>query len=386
MKKGKNNKCETRCLGCMTQPRHLFIESIYDENERDERADGAMKKEYRFENNEKIVPFPNLSAKLVEKGMNALQNKRYREALTCFDQLLALEPDHPQANLGKTISFVQLGELEKAVHACERMLKEDIADDYDVLQIYISALIQLEDYDKVVRMLDPIIQEETLPSHLAESFDQLLRFSRNMSEREESSDRSHITDEQRQNLIEELESGKPEKQWRAIQQLSKYLNDDVFEAFKRFLRDERKDPFFKSIILHLLKEQQFEKTVQIHKFSCQISVNPAKLQDVFQETFSQNVLTWLSRTIENENPTLYHLGSNIWRHYLFAIFPLKPIPQEESVWAAAVHSVSAHFQGIFVDLESLSQMYGADHAQIESASNKIVEVETLVSKGFDWNV
>src|SRR5690554_4819339 len=123
-----------------------------------------------------LILFPGLVTKLVEKGMASLKEKRYYDALNFFQQSTELEPSHDQARYGLVITNIELNRLEEAKEHCESMLREGIGSYYEILQVYVSLLVQLGDYKKVETLLEGVIQEEKLPHQMAESFYQLLDF------------------------------------------------------------------------------------------------------------------------------------------------------------------------------------------------------------------
>lgn len=333
-----------------------------------------------------VVHFPNLSHKLVEKGMEALKNKHYRVSLRFFEQLLEMDPGHQQANLGKTINLVELGRLEEATHLCEKMLKEDIGDYFDVLQIYISILVQLGKYKKVVTMLEVVLEEDKLPPSLAESFYQLLEFSRKMciSQDVEEDVRSLRVEEPIERLAD-LESQNVEKQLVAIRQLGQKPRGESLSALKKFLRDENKHPILKSIILKMFVKHNVDETIYVHKFSKTVAVNPSLLKDRSDHVFSQNVQKQLSEVIEVNNPTLFHLCLQIWGHYRFAIYPLHPEPSNEFVWAAGLHYMGSQSLGLELPISTLAQTYAIKEEEILFAARKILTIENYSLQALEWD-
>lgn len=336
-------------------------------------------------NNEeaKIIPFPNLSDKLAEKGMEALQQKQFENSLQYFEQLLDLEPKHFQANFGKAISLVELGMLEEAAYLCEQMLKEGIGEYFEVLQVYASILVQLEKYETIVNTLEVVIQEEKLPPNAAEYFYQLLEFSRKMVEANNKERAIHsLTDSELKELNEALHGDQIEKQLFAINNLSRKPDKQSLNLLKNYLKDEEKDPVLKSIILQKLAEQNINEKIKIHKFSKEITVNPSNIKNTYEAPFSQHVIKLLGEKIENENPSLYDISLQIWSHYLFSLYPFKPNPLNENLWAAAVHFVSCRLNGFVVDPTEVSKKYNVENEQLMKCVHKIFEMEKQL-KGND---
>lgn len=334
-------------------------------------------------NNEKVVLFPGVVEKLVAKGMEALKGKLFSEAHTYFQQSLQIEPDHPQGRFGLALSLIEQSRLEEAKEVTEKMLKEDIGNYYDILQVHISLLVQLGNYEEVVILLEAIIAEEKLPAKLAESLYHLLHFSRQMIGNDTKIEMEKGLTEVPNELLHMLHSGSLENQWLAIQMLGK-MSDDIFmEAVCNFLKDNQQDPVLKSIILQLMKEKKLKSIVEVSKFGRVLSINIENLEDVFHEKFGKDALSIVASKIENENPSLYEVISQICWHYLFAIYPLSPEPLNASLWAAALHKVGIDMAGFEEDFDELeiAHQYNVDVDEMLSCANKVIEIEQQAFKG-----
>lgn len=336
-----------------------------------------MKEEQSKEN---IVLFPGVVEKLVTKGMDALKEKRFEDALSNFEQALEIQPDHPQGRFGVALSLIEQSRLQEAKEATAKMLKEDIGNYYDILQVHISLLVQLGHYDEVVTMLEAIMAEEKLPSHLAESFYHLLHFSRQMVD----DCNIELDDDGKdppEDLLCYLHNGSKEKQWLAIQMLGKALNGKTIEAFKDYLKNKQHDPILKSIVLQYLKDYQVDENIEIHKFGKVIKMNTAQLEDVFHKKFGEDTVEFISDQLEHENPSLFEVVSQICWHYLFAIYPTSPQPMEPKLWAAALHSVGEEMTGQDPNLQQIASQYGVNDKDIVTCIAEIQKIENDTYKG-----
>lgn len=132
--------------------------------------------------NAKIIPFPHLKDRLVEKGMSSLKEKKYQEALELFSEAMKYDDTESDLHLGMAICFLELGELEEAESVCEKMLKEGYGHYFTVLQVYMTILIQLKKYEEVKSTIEAVLEENQLPAESAEQFYKLLDFSRKMTD------------------------------------------------------------------------------------------------------------------------------------------------------------------------------------------------------------
>lgn len=326
-----------------------------------------------------VVLFPGLIQRLVERGMTALKEKRNYDALSCFTQTTDLEKDHPQARYGLVITNIELNRLSAAKEHCKSMLEEGIGEYYEILQVYVSILVQLGDYEEVVTMLEGVIEEEKMPADKAESFYQLLSFARQMSD-----DPHEMEDEidepvfapPSEDLLHQLEDGNVDQQLGAIQQLSKYDISSVKETYRKFLADESQNPVLKSYILQLLKEIGCEDTFEVHKFNEKYEVHIASLEEVFHERFGRAVYERLEQELDQENPTMLDMVGQMWWHFLFTIYPKPPGPRDAVVWACALHRTGRHMLGENAD--DVYDLYDAEEQQVEKAEKFLQKMEAIV--------
>lgn len=331
---------------------------------------------------EKVVLFPGLVEKLVVKGMDSLKEKKFSKACTFFEQALEIEPDHPQGRFGVALSLIEQSRLDEAKKVTEKMLKEDIGNYFDILQVHISLLVQLGQYDEVVSMLEVIIAEEKLPANLAESFYQLLHFSRQMEDDGAKIEFDEDLKQPPEELIQMLNFGSMEKQLLAIQMLGKMSTTVFIQATKEFLVNAEYDPVLKSIALQLLKEKNVDEDIAIHKFGKEITINIADLEDVFHEKFGKNTLGILAAHLENDNPSLFEMVSQTWWHYLFAIYPISPNPLNPSLWAAAIHRVGVEVIGLDWDDLEIASQYEVVVDEMLACSAEIMKVEKETYKSY----
>ncbi|WP_416151408.1 hypothetical protein ACM26V_10710 [Salipaludibacillus sp. HK11] len=332
-----------------------------------------------------VILFPGLVPKLVEKGMSSLKEKKYYDALTYFKQSTELEPKHSQARYGLVITNIELHKLEEAKKHCESMLHEGIGDYYDVLQVYVSLLVQLGDYEEVVEILEVVIAEDKLPPKMAESLFHLLEFARHMTDGFEEvdelldiEDRSLEIVPSREELIHILEKGNPDQQWGAIQKLSHFESNDVKEAYSAFLKGENNQPVLKSYLLQTLKEMNIEGEFEVHKFGESYQVKIQDLENVFHEKFGTTVLRRLEQVLGQENPSLFEMMQQVWWHFLFAIYPKTPKPLDAEVWACAIHYTGLNMLEDGNHFEDTVHKYDTKGAEVMQSVKDLKEIESIL--------
>jgi predicted AAA+ superfamily ATPase len=133
----------------------------------------------------------------------------------------------------------------------------------------------------------------------------------------------------------------------------------------------------KSMILHLMIENEIEKEVTVYKFGESITVIPAKLEDISDLPFTKKVLTKLDDILGNENPTLYEAVKELWIRHLYVLYPLLPQPTDANLWAAALHIVGYEMHGITIDQNEVQEMYNQSFPTLQEACKKIYQIEEI---------
>ncbi|WP_235849085.1 tetratricopeptide repeat protein [Bacillus alkalicola] len=329
-----------------------------------------------------IVLFPGLVDRLVEKGMSALKEKKYYEALNYFQQSIELEHTQSQARYGLVITNIELNRLEEAKKHCESMLHEGVGQYYEVLQVYVSLLVQLGNYSEVETILESVISEEKLPPKMAESFYQLLEFSRQMTDSsseietlmEEEPEFNSLTN--KEEWIRLLEQGKPEQQWGAIQKLKQVKTEEVKKTYEEFLKGKNNNPVLKSYLLQILMELDVKGTFEVYKFGETFKVHIENLEDVFHEKFGSRVIQVLEGELGQESPSLFEMVQQVWWHYLFALYPKSPEPLDASVWAAALHITGVSLMNGEEEAGKIAKRYSADEAEVMKAVKHMKGIES----------
>jgi tetratricopeptide (TPR) repeat protein len=278
----------------------------------------------------KIVPFPNLKERLLEKGMEALQAKRYEEAYEWLEQAKQFETDDADLELAIVVCLLELGEANEAKKRCQALLEQDKGD----WSVYLSILIHLQQYDEVVTTIESLQREgkDCTP------FLPLLEFSKKMC---------HFSaeDQIRQLAYSLLEQDDWEQHVQIVKQLENKYIEPIVSILNDYLSDERKHPFVKTMMLRLLMGKQVKHVVTIQKFGKTMQCSPIQLTENEQVPFANEVLNMVESKFTHQNPGLYELVKSIWLRYLYMIYPFVPdeIPAEQ--WAEALYIYAQQCQG-----------------------------------------
>ena len=323
----------------------------------------------------KVVPFPNLKKRLLEKAMESMKERKFEEALILFDQAHDNSFAHSEVELGSVVCLMELGRLTEAKNRCKKMLREDIGDYFHVLQIYITILIQLKEYDEVKVTIEAILQEDKIPAEQAQTFFKLLDFARKMLPKGEFEEYKEApTDD---SVSEDLLKGTVQEQFGVLQRL-KSLNARIYrEAIETYLIDEGVHPILKTILLETLHDQQWDDETKITKLGQTVIVRPSKLDFKEIDPFFAEIGNLIEQHVYSENPSLFEALKGMIFKYHTVVYPIGMNDENVSAWAASIHLIGQQLYGIEDSMEKLSQLYNVALEDIEKVSTKVQKLEEI---------
>jgi len=328
-----------------------------------------------------VIQFPKLKERLINKGLDALNSKKFKEALDLLLQAQDLTEQHDEIDLGIVICLLELGRLNEAKDRCKLMLHQDIGDYFNVLQIYLSILIQLGEYQEVIRTIEAVLEEDQIPPTYFENFSKLLELSRKMTESPEIEAPNYaegnavdLEETLKQTLIE---NDYHHEQAALLQQLKDQNIHKYVPVFAHFLQVPSKHPIIKTMVLQLLMMNKVSDSITMEKFGEIRLVVPSNLHDLSEDDYAREVLALLEDRLGQENPTLFEVAKELWLRYMYILFPFTPTEDQPSIWAAALHLYSCELQGIDIENDEIENNYKISIFQLKYAMDKIQMVEEV---------
>jgi hypothetical protein len=328
-----------------------------------------------MKNKKKVVEFPNLKQRLLEKAMQTMKEKKFSEALALFEQAREKEYAYAEVELGMVVCYMELRQLTEAKNRCKKMLREDIGDYFHVLQIYVTILIQLKEYGEVKSTIEAILEEDRLPAQYAQNFYQLLEFARKMLPQQEEEEMFKPEYSQSDAGLNELHDGSIQKQYEVIQHLKHRNIRPLITEIEIYLQDENKHPVLKTFLLHILKEQGWDKEVQVNKLNQSITIIPTALPNGEEDPFLNKVISFLEDNVESDNPTLFESLKEMLVRIHTVQFPLPFSPERPEVWAAGLHKTGAELFGLSLNDEDLGEEYKVSVMELKAAEQDIKKLE-----------
>ncbi|MDQ0215420.1 tetratricopeptide (TPR) repeat protein [Oikeobacillus pervagus] len=320
-----------------------------------------------------VIVFPGTNEKLIDKGIDALQKKQYREAANFLTEALQLSKDSENGEIQMALSLAlyESSQFEQAKKNCKNMLHAGIGDYYDVLDLYMLILIQLKEYDEVVATLSPIIEEEQIPAEKRDHFMKLYQLGEKMVDYEDGSYslpyKGKLFDEQ-----EDLHQ--------QTMKIAELLHSNIIpyiEELCSILQDEKAHPFLQSLILNVLKEHRYDQKVCVRKFTFSDEFIPKQLQDPFETPYYQEVIHKLEEKIAHDNPIFFRQIKEIVDRHFFQLYPFSP-PFFPETWMNVTIFLANQYYGEDRDDGQLEEFDDPEWGSCLELMKKLDEISTPI--------
>ncbi|WCK53682.1 hypothetical protein PP175_20475 [Aneurinibacillus sp. Ricciae_BoGa-3] len=315
----------------------------------------------------KVVLLPTVIDGYLEKAFLARGSGEFNQALDFLKQILRFDPDHPTALFAVALT---LYEAKRFVEACEiacRMWTQGLGDRTAVVRLYLSSLIQMEDFATVSRVLAEAQEEAGVEItqdllEIKEACD-MLRDSADEGDielsRESVLDKIEKDPNYASHLYSQLDSGSFEEQLSAIEQMKYIHTQETVSVLKEYLLLVDPDPLLKTFAVRALKDMGEKGLVFIHKFSkiYETNIEDVPLHDKEFPENEQRVIEMVSRIGGNYDASFPPFAIQLWMEYLFSIFPLHPPVKNAAAWAAALHYATARLLYIKASRKEIASIY-----------------------------
>jgi tetratricopeptide (TPR) repeat protein len=329
-------------------------------------------------NQDNIILFPDLEKRLMEKGVEKLQQKKYNEAIHLFSEAKTLAPENSDIQIGLILAYFESGNLREAKLLAKEMLKEGIGDYFRIVELYISILVQMNEYEEIAEVIQALMEEKEIPPEKYEHFSKMLHLSKKMTEgKKDRRAEEETVDEWKDDELNLFSSHDPKEQMLKIVKLSKQNIRPYIEEIKSYFISEEGHPFIKTMLLNILKEQEYAKEVRVNKFGNSIAIVPVELTDVREQNKMNEITNKLKDRLENEDPVLFENIHTLIERHFFLMYPFELGPADPSVWAAAYHFIGAEYFGAACSVSEFAIKYHASTEEITKALRMIREVEEI---------
>ncbi len=335
-----------------------------------------MKK--RDSKKDNVILFPGLEKRLLEKGLDYLKQKKYRDAIQYLDQALEHDPENSDIYVGLVLANYEAGNTKQAKRIAAEMLHSGLGDYIQVIDLYLMILVQLNEYREIVSTVEALLEEHEIPADKHEHFITMLEFGKRMGdgeaevEAEESFEEGF--EEQELNLFDFKD---PNDQVMIAARLARENIRPYISKIREYAASDEGHPFLKTMLVNILKEQEYAEEIVVRKFGWEEPFNPAHLPELGEYIESSGIIQLLSNEMESDDPVLFENVQSLAERYFFLIYPFKLPFGPASAWAAACHSIANEYYGFEDPLESFTEIYNSPTEETEQVLDFIRRLEEI---------
>jgi tetratricopeptide (TPR) repeat protein len=337
-----------------------------------------MKKREQVKRKDNIIYFPGLDKRLTDKGLESLEKKKFHEAIPLLEEARELDPDNENILIGLVLAYFEAGAFKKAKVLANEMLLKGIGDYFQMVDLYLTVLIQLHEYREIVTTIEALLDEKEIPPEKHDHFLTMLQFSRRMAEGREQQDNEQEEDSE-VSALNLLEIDDINEQMIIVANLADKNIRPYLDEITNYLKFEAGHPFIKTLVLNLLKEQEINRELIVKKFAIEKKVIPIKLPEVREQPKMLAVKALLAEHLESNNPGLYENALSIVERTFLISYPFELEPNSAEAWAAAYDMLVQEYLGMDAEISKIARNYGAEPVEIENAR---VQIETIEKNSY----
>lgn len=340
-----------------------------------------MKKRGPVKKKDNVFFFPELEKRLTEKGIESLQTKKYTEAIRFLEEARELDPENGDILIGLVLAYFETASYQKAKALANEILLKGMGEYFQMVELYLTILIQLHEYKEIVSTIEALMDEKEIPSDKIDHFSTILQFSRRMADNHQSANETEIED----GLQEEpvtiklnlLSLHDPKEQMLLISKLAEKNIRPYVPDIQAYLKLESGHPFLKTVLLNLLKEQEYEKEVIVCKFNLERICIPFELPEIRSQLRMKEIVEILNNRLENSDPVLFENIKSLVERHFFMIYPFSFEPISTNVWAAAFHFIALEYYGTEPNISDLTIEYCINSNELVDAMDLIKEIDEI---------
>ncbi|WP_040207746.1 tetratricopeptide repeat protein [Neobacillus jeddahensis] len=333
-----------------------------------------MKKREQVKRKDNLIFFPGLDKRLADKGLESLEKKKFNEAIPLLEEARELDHDNDSILVGLVVAYFEAGSFKKAKVLANELLLRGVGDYFQMVDLYLTVLIQLHEYQEIVSTIEALKEEKEIPPEKHDHFLTILQFSQRMADNHPSLVEEPTPEVQALHLFTDKSLN---EQMLLIAGLAEKNIRPFVEEIVDYLKADTGHPFLKTMLLTLLKEQEIDREIVVKKFALEETVNPILLPEVRVQPRIIEVKALLADQLESTNPGLYENTLGMIEQTFFISYPFELEPKAATSWAAAFHLLAHEYMGMDQEISRMAIKYDADTQEIIQAKEQIQVIEKI---------
>ncbi|MEK3890554.1 tetratricopeptide repeat protein [Bacillus sp. FSL K6-3431] len=331
-----------------------------------------MKKNHYDREEDNIILFPGLKHRLYEKGIERMEANDFQEAANMLRQAKALDPSNDEVCTAFLVALYESSAYEEAKLIASELLHEGIGDYYEITDIYLMILIQLNQHDQVVHTLEMLFEEKEVPKEKMEHFQTILGLSKKVLANDEQAKSISIDYDYFNSL--DLQEQTFQLGSLADKNIHPYLDSLVL-----MLEDKQAHPFLQTIILNVLRENKISQEVFVRKMHYKGTFIPAELSEVGETSLFQTISNALEVKLEHDNPILFMQLDDMIKRHAFILYPFEFEKDNANLWTLAYRGLGYEMYGDNWNTEKLASEFNVRLEDLKDAMMLLTELEQISS-------
>ncbi|MGI2326437.1 tetratricopeptide repeat protein [Planococcus sp. YIM B11945] len=277
-----------------------------------------MRKKYReLKRKGNVIVFPTTITRLLTDGMNFLKNEQYEEARDKLYQVLSYEPDNAAALGAYAYSLFELGDYDEALEVCRELLKVGPIHYLETMELYISILMQVREYQEAEQMIEILIEEKVLPEERLEQFRQL----RDLNER-------IVTNASIEKAapslfaLDHFLTLSPVEQERLIMDLPIDSYNAMKSSLIKIVEHPDVDLLTKTYILFMLHQEKVRGKVRVEKFNYEAEFSIGALPDPIKSKRLDEIKSLMEEAL-SKDPTRLDMILELFERHIYLMYPFQ---------------------------------------------------------------
>ncbi|SDI40255.1 Tetratricopeptide repeat-containing protein [Planococcus glaciei] len=277
-----------------------------------------MRKKYReLQRKGNVIVFPNTINRLLTEGMALLKEENYEDARDKLYQVLSYEPEHAGALGAYAYCLFELGEYEEALEVCRELLKVGPVHYLETMELYISILMQVREFEEAERMIEVLIEEKVLPEERLAQFLQLRDLNERIAEKN-----ANVKIDLTQYVPENFIKLSPHEQERLIMDLPPASYDMLKNSLVDIVQHPETDLLTKTYILFMLHQEKVKARVTVEKFHYDKEFLVANLPDPINNPRVQDIKRMMEEMLEKD-PTRLEMVQELFERHIYLFYPFQ---------------------------------------------------------------
>lgn len=278
--------------------------------------------------NNKVVLFPGMVEKIIERAHVAAESSRYAEANELFEQALSYKNGDEYMLSVYAHSLYEVKNYARAKEICEDLIALQPEFYFEVMELYLTICMQMKEFQQVEKIIQTLFDQQVIPVEQQEKFQRIQHLNKRIASNKQKLEQEEVVEStiQEQDVNQFLNLTVMEQLIRT-QQFAELNIRPYKHFFKAIIEAETMHPFIQSLLLILLVEQEVSIDITVAKFGMVKKINPANYHLPTELPQFQEMYSLLTERFE-QNPTILEMLQQVLSKHAIVAYPFEWTPYD----------------------------------------------------------